>query len=38
MNMNDRFIQEGRPGLFLRLYYMIVNWLRDWAIRRDLAG
>jgi hypothetical protein len=38
MNMNDRFINERPPGLFFRLFFWLVNWLRDWAIRKDLAG
>lgn len=37
MNMNDRIFNERPPGLFYRLFYLLVNWLREWAIRRDLA-
>jgi len=37
MNMNDRFIAERPPGLFYRLFYLMINWLRDRAIRRDLG-
>lgn len=38
MNMNDRIFQERLPGLFYRLFYLLVNWVREWAARKDLAG